>query len=541
MPGYEFAFVEVVVTDGLAGCDPALEGRYRRGRVAQLADARAFRTGLRVGEVADLPRGAYTVRATLHRTPTDPGAAPDSGAVLVRRCLAIAITGSRVVRVRLDSDCVAIECPAPSGSAAFTECLAGRCVDPQCDPADPSTYEAFCCDRRDSRVDCDAARFCLQDSDCEPIAACASVRCDIQDGATAGVCVSDEDTPGVCGAGTFCQRETGTCAPIPATDVDAGTLADASIDAASAIDASVDATVDATRDAFVPPDASGVCLDPAAYFTADGCVLRDVSVCSAFSPCPADYACQRVSDGTDRCVCSSPTTCGLTCTSSAECAVGDPARPMCRRGACYPDFDCLTWWDAPIFCAADEMCAGGCVPATATGTSAAGAMCATGSECLSGNCVLFTGFPSRVCVETCTTTADCSVGPCVANNGAQPICYPPASAPSGCEACTTAENCAIAPGTAPRCLRPCRQTGECSTGEVCRIPRDPRYGHCSVAPAASCRMDELMIEVEGAQACSTTIPCVDDLDCSGDYTCQAWVYGLRPMGRFIATCARPPG
>lgn len=126
VPSYEFAFVEVVVSDGAGGCDESLDGIYQRGRVAVLGDARSFRAGLRVGEITDLSPGPYTVRATLRRPPSDPTSPPDTGPVLVRRCIAMVVTASRVVRLHLTSECIGVECPAPGGSAAFTECLAGR-------------------------------------------------------------------------------------------------------------------------------------------------------------------------------------------------------------------------------------------------------------------------------------------------------------------------------------------------------------------------------------------------------------------------------
>lgn len=215
LPGREFGFVTVEVAEGVIAPGTMPRGSRLIGEPATSGDAR-FTRGARIAEL-DLTPGTYTFRGVLRR-PAPPGIARDAGAILIERWITVPVTSDRVVRIPLTGDCVAVECPAPAGSASFDQCMNGRCVDPRCDPGDPSTFDPYCCDA--TVDDCSEPTVCVGDGDCTPVAACVGVTCD------EGVCVESDDT---CGPGAWCARETGACeggatadAGVPDGGLDAG-------------------------------------------------------------------------------------------------------------------------------------------------------------------------------------------------------------------------------------------------------------------------------------------------------------------------------
>ncbi len=132
-----------------------------------------YARGQRVSELL-VPAGVHLITVRLLR--------PDRRLLVsLSQLVSVQDGGSRVAVFRLTRDCVGdVVCPSPGGSAALTECLAGHCVDPRCEPPDP-TY-------------CPDVVFCNGDADCGAIAACAINRC------SEGICV-EEPIAGACAEG----------------------------------------------------------------------------------------------------------------------------------------------------------------------------------------------------------------------------------------------------------------------------------------------------------------------------------------------------
>jgi hypothetical protein len=252
--GYEVRHVEARLFAGAVSCRGGGAPLAQAGRTLTPEDQGALGAGtVTLGAFEGLAPGVYTVRALFRRPPADPRAAPEDGEVLVSRCVVVTLSSDRVVRVALTSDCVAVSCPVPGGSPEFDQCLNGRCVDPRCDPDDPSTLP-YCCDRALLGAACDTEpTLCGGASDCAGRAGCtAPARCE------EGVCVEPEAE--TCEEGSYCERATGTCRP----ETDLPPPADAGVPDASVLDAtdvdapdvdapSLDAPVDAGQDAGLRP------------------------------------------------------------------------------------------------------------------------------------------------------------------------------------------------------------------------------------------------------------------------------------------------
>jgi hypothetical protein len=201
VPGPEFDAVRVVLYRGSAQRDAPTEALRVIERGARFDEAAAFRAGTRVAALEGLTPGTWTVGVRLLRPPAG------TGALLVERRVTLTLEADRVLVVPLTSDCVAVECPAPGGSPAFAECLNGSCVDPFCDPLDPTTWAEHCCDPLDPRADCSAGpAFCAETNDCGATPACATARC------ADGLCV-EEPVAGACAEGTYCAPS-GACEPV---------------------------------------------------------------------------------------------------------------------------------------------------------------------------------------------------------------------------------------------------------------------------------------------------------------------------------------
>lgn len=123
------------------------------------------------------------------------------GRVLVRQPAQVEVAGRTTHSVRVDRDCVGVECPGAGGAPSDLACLGGRCVDPRCSPATPD----FCPDWA----------TCQRDSDCEaPDAPCARGAC------ADGFCFA-EVRGNACPEGQWCNPENG-CEDLPGLEVDAG-------------------------------------------------------------------------------------------------------------------------------------------------------------------------------------------------------------------------------------------------------------------------------------------------------------------------------
>jgi hypothetical protein len=226
VPGPEFERIETTLYRTAGGrFDPNEVDRIITQDV-QFPDR--FERGRRVAEFGDLTPGVRSVRVRLFRP------AATGGALLVERWVRVRFTGSYALLVRLDRDCVVATCPSPGGSPAFTECLAGRCVDPECDLSDPSTYADHCCDPAAPASDCPNILYCNDVSECAAVGACAEAQC------IAGACV-ESPIADACAPVEWCDpspvgggcrplmsfgdagiRDAGTDADLDAGDSDAG-------------------------------------------------------------------------------------------------------------------------------------------------------------------------------------------------------------------------------------------------------------------------------------------------------------------------------
>lgn len=194
VPGPEFRFVTVEVfdsTDGTAG--NRLE--YRE-LTANFGDD--FDRGRRVDEL-ELPAGVHRITVRLLR-------ADRRLLVALSQVVSVTAGGARVATFRLTRDCVGdVVCPSPGGSAALSECLAGTCVDPRCEPPNPEHCP-------------DTLTFCNADTDCPTVAACARMAC------ADGICI-EQSVAGGCAAGEYCNPTygcTSTETPIEPGNVECG-------------------------------------------------------------------------------------------------------------------------------------------------------------------------------------------------------------------------------------------------------------------------------------------------------------------------------
>jgi len=228
--GLEIRFVEASVLRGSVPCETSA-GALEEGRGLEPSDQGTLSRGtITVAEFSGLEWGIYTVRVQA-RSPGIGGA--DSGAVLLERCIAVSVSGDRVIRVPLTSDCLGVVCPAAGGTAAFDQCLNGRCVDPRCDLDAPETAE-YCCDRASLGELCSPApTICSADTDCRPTASCSGgIRCE------RGACVEPDGDR--CPPGEHCSVMQDRC-------VAEGPSGDAGTTDAGALDGGAEAPPDAAR------------------------------------------------------------------------------------------------------------------------------------------------------------------------------------------------------------------------------------------------------------------------------------------------------
>jgi len=239
--GDELRHARARVLSGSVRCSSAgeIDGG---GRELARSDQQALGEGsITIAEIGSLSPGIYTVHVLARR----PGAGgPESGAVLIERCVVTSVTGDRVLRVPLTTDCIGVTCPAPAGSPAFDQCLQGRCVDPRCDPDDPAT-SSFCCDRSVLGEECDIdPTLCRDSSECMMTLDCSGAStCE------GGVCV--EPAGDTCPDGEHCDALSGSCEPDPSVGSSDAGLRDAGLDAPLDLDAP-------SPDAFAVPDAGSL-------------------------------------------------------------------------------------------------------------------------------------------------------------------------------------------------------------------------------------------------------------------------------------------
>lgn len=399
VPGPEFTFVEVNIVD--TG-DVRTGVAIQRTTEARAIFGNAFARGKRVAEFQGLAPGEYVAVVTLLRT---------DGSPLIRRRVRVAIDSDFVLVVHLTRDCVGVMCPQPGGSAALTECLAGHCVDPRCNPPDPEF--------------CPEVTFCLEDTDCPSTASCATARC------VGGVC-EEEMNDDACPLESYCDPTpmSGGCTVLPVSP-DAGALDDASSDDLGVTpDAEVDAGVDMTLDGGPSFVCGTVCaLDdmPCAlgYWL---CAPGTAPVCTDLGadredgvPCGGDMVC--IGGRCVACEPGAPCTEGcragvLDCSGSPACVVGEDLAPAGTRcgsdvdSVCDAAGECVTCEDGVTPCT--EGCARGHLDSCATGGTCVleassfeppGTFCDTDSVC----------EPDGTCAhcaegEDCLTPNGCGIG-----------------------------------------------------------------------------------------------------------------------------------
>lgn len=164
---------------------------------------RRLREGFRVAEVGPLEYGDYEAVAELR----DP-----SGGVLATRLVRFSLSEVNLsVRAVFTRSCASVSCPG-AGPPELTECFAGRCVDPRCQPGE---------------TDRCPVPECSADAECGGGSVCASATCE------SGACFLFADTSR-CAAGERCDPVQG-CLPEVVMDAGPGDAggADAGVEDAS--------------------------------------------------------------------------------------------------------------------------------------------------------------------------------------------------------------------------------------------------------------------------------------------------------------------
>jgi len=211
--GVEVRHVEVQLAAGSVPCASTDAFGAGTGVAVAGTDQTALSAGTLPGASFEVAPGIYTVRALFRRAPEDPDAPPYAGSLVGVHCIVTSVAAPRVVRLALTTDCLAVTCPAPSGSDSFETCLNGRCVDPRCDPEDPTTSE-YCCDRAALGELCTTApTLCARSEDCATVLSCGGARACL-----GGVCT--EGAEDLCEAGAYCDALEDACVPAPPTPTD---------------------------------------------------------------------------------------------------------------------------------------------------------------------------------------------------------------------------------------------------------------------------------------------------------------------------------
>lgn len=426
VPGPEFSHVETEIIENNVSLDTA---HSLQAEETVAAYGQSYARGYTVATFSGMARGLHTIRVTLWR--------PD-GTKLIQKRMRITMDGDFVVTVALTRDCVDVECPAPGGSAAFTECLAGRCVSPDCNPPQESAA-------------CGDVTFCNEATECGETSSCAMRNCFL------GVC-HPEPIAEACEITQWCDPDVGQgCVPFPITD---GGVADGGVP-----DAGADAEVIACGRACTPADD----LCSGGYWDCSG----STPVCARLGRRPVGTVCaeDRACDAHGECV---------MCREGAACRIG------CATGtvSCASGTEQCVLPIIPAFAPALTHCAFGtaCVGDDACGT---GDLCTSAGECVA--CV-----DGDICNDGCALgTLDCATGACTLDGTHLPqgaYCAPgsycdAANACAPCEehaacvpslvcwdgeivGCATHPACTLTSPTSPG--RPC-DTGACSGSGACVV------------------------------------------------------------------------
>lgn len=202
-----------------------------------------------------------------------------------------------------------------------------------------------------------------------------------------------------------------------------------------------------------------------------------------FRSCPSGYECVSTA-GESSCVCSGGS-CGPTCSSDDQCALGKCTNGRCSHRACESNGDCNNDSVCVVGSNGDGVC-------ERRGTLDIGEVCSSSMQCESGHCTLLGG--TGTCQQSCVKDSDCGAdGRCARDSTYQAAgggtCVPSASCgrtlePSivdGSVLCSSAERCATdqdcpAPGTcvleqctcpAGACEQSCDDDADCDAGLVC--------------------------------------------------------------------------
>jgi len=179
-PGREVVRVETTVLVG--GDDARSVSPYGAAPTDDLV------MGQRIAEVDDIPAGPVVIDVILRDA---------AGSVIASRRTRVTVEASTGVLVVITRACAGRSCPGAADPAQATECHGGECVEPTCNPEDPTT--------------CPAA-LCTSDDECTAPVACASATC------TSGLCFAALDDSR-CAAGEQCDVAAGCIAVTP---VDSG-------------------------------------------------------------------------------------------------------------------------------------------------------------------------------------------------------------------------------------------------------------------------------------------------------------------------------
>lgn len=475
VPGPEFVLVTTELIEDAERFDLA---RTLTRVETQATYGQAFARGRRVASFSGLAAGTHTVRVRLWRA---------NGTLLIERRTRLTLDGDMVVRVHLTRDCVGVECPAPAGSAALTECLAGRCVDPSCIAHDPTS--------------CPGVVFCNDATECPPVSSCAAQTCN------EGVC-EPTAIEGACTAVQWCDPDPGAGCLAAPIELDGGTASDASIgeDGARVCGGPCDvvgapctlglwdcSTTPANCSPFASRLVGATCADGSVCNTRSECVS-----CRTNAPCRigCDVGHVACSSGAEECVLSVPVThatlgahceSGVACIGADECGSGDvcdasgscvacgsgaPCTLGCNQGAidCDRGGECVTdgsFLPTGATCGVDEHCTEdhSCVACTEGATCDSGNVCDVARVSCAGGAGVCTVLGRQPTGTGCAMDAVCDdTGTCVSC-----VLGAACTSHSGCmrgviNSCGSGVSCAPTGGEEPGVLCAggmCNGAGEC--------------------------------------------------------------------------------
>ncbi|MBK8170281.1 MAG: hypothetical protein IPK60_08025 [Sandaracinaceae bacterium] len=467
VPGPEFAYVVTEVFDPRPAADGAEAIARAPERIAQFGES--YSRGRSAAVFDALPLGELTVRVRLLR--------PDHS-LLIERRTRVSFNASFVLTVHLTRDCVSVSCPAPGGSPAFTECLAGECVDPRCTTI--------------TREFCPPALFCNDDTACNASAACAAGIC------ADGIC-EEEILADSCGDTQYCNPDEG-CEPLVVRDIDAGLLDGGPLDAAD------DDASDSSRD--------GGFLDGASEASVDAAIVCDTVCVSPDYPC--FFGVWDCSGAAPACAPTWTKRAGSNCGSGRVC---DPYGSCiaCEEGAACL-FDCL---EGTLSCVSG---AAQCTPVEPAHIAPVGSsclpfdVCAGGTSCGGG----YVCSAEGTCVS-CVEDADCNVG-CATGHTS---CAAGGTCVLGGGHLATGALCELGDGQESHCTAGgacvnCTQGGSCDSGATCRAGQMD----CSTGAGACIDMG---FSSPGA-ACTTGV-------CSGAGSCFSALVANDVSAGATHTCA----